>query len=372
MLLGTVALICTALIASGKLGWRTICAWWKSKSKMVRQTIVVIIVVIPLCFVAIVLFAIYQNFYGKCYWPGKQLSKDVCTYYYRDNMYRVYNCNTGEYTTPKINWISSVPENDSLAVYALPKRRGYLNVNTGEICIDAKKNEYEMAWVFSEGVGAVVKKGMIGFINAKNEVVIPFQFKYSESAEMNVDYLFHNGTCIMLNKYGKCGLIDTAGKWVVNPIYDQIWVPMKNGKRVVISKGKFGLLDASTILAFPVEYNYIGEAKDGNGLVLVKNGQMWQVDNEGSVVNPFLYDDSYWLNYPSGYSESGDIVYTFAQYAKYRVLNSYGVMNRFTGKVITPALYSDINMLSEDLFEVKDYNTNDWHLLDSRGEKVSN
>ena len=49
----------------------------------------------------------------------------------------MYNTRTEEYTTEKINWLSEAPENDSLAVYALPGKHGYINENTGRIVIDA-------------------------------------------------------------------------------------------------------------------------------------------------------------------------------------------------------------------------------------------
>ena len=48
----------------------------------------------------------------------------------------------------------------------------------------------------------------------------------------------------------------------------------------------------------------------------------------------------------------------------------YGIMNRITGKPITPAIYEDINMLSEGLFEVQDPISYDWHLLDKNGKEV--
>ena len=51
--------------------------------------------------------------------------------------------------------------------------------------------------------------------------------------------------------------------------------------------------------------------------------------------------------------------------------NSYGIMNRITGEPITPAIYSDINMLSKDLFEVQEYDSYDWYLLDTKGNVVS-
>lgn len=49
----------------------------------------------------------------------------------------MYNTRTEEYTTEKINWLSEASVNDSLAVYALPGKHGYINVNTARIVIDA-------------------------------------------------------------------------------------------------------------------------------------------------------------------------------------------------------------------------------------------
>lgn len=45
-------------------------------------------------------------------------------------------------------------------------------------------------------------------------------------------------------------------------------------------------------------------------------------------------------------------------------------MNRITGEPITPAIYSGINMLSRDLFEVQEHDSYDWYLLDTKGNVV--
>ena len=95
------------------------------------------------------------------------------------------------------------------------------------------------------------------------------------------------------------------------------------------------------------------------------------MDFEGNIIQPFMFDGTYYLNYPIGYNECGDIQYAFADYAKYEVMNRYGIMNRITGKPITFALYSDINMLSKDLFEVQDPESYDWYLVDTNGNVVS-
>ncbi len=368
-LLGVVALILTAILAFGRLAWRTIRNWWKKRSKWLRRSIATILILIPVGFVALVGYALYEDAYGRDYWDRK-LSENVTLRSFSDNKWRVYNKQTGEYTTEKINWVSEAPETDSLAVYALPGKRGYININTGRIIIDAEANDYRKAWVFSDGLAAVMKDGKIGFINDQNDVVIPFQFDYTDKCRMyDFGYVFHNGYCAMTDADGNLGLIDKIGNWVVEPEYDEIWAPHKSGYRVIVKDGKHGVLDSTGTVVYPAEYGYISILPDG--FVLTKSGRQWQVDFEGNTVQPFMFDNTYYLNYPIGYNECGEIKYAFADFVKYEVMNSYGIMNRITGEPITPAIYSDINMLSKDLFEVQEYDSYDWYLLDTKGNVVS-
>ena len=368
-LLGVVALIFTAIIAFGRLAWRTIRNWWKKRSKWLRRSIATILILIPVGFVALVGYALYEDAYGRDYWDRK-LSENVTLRSFSDNKWRVYNKQTGEYTTEKINWLSESPKNDSLAVYALPGKRGYINVNTGRIVIDAEANDYRKAWVFSDGLAAVMKDGKIGFINDQNDVVIPFQFDYTDKCRMyDFGYVFHNGYCAMTDADGNLGLIDKIGNWVVEPEYDEIWAPYKSGYRVIVKDDKHGVLDSTGTVVYPAEYGYISILPDG--FVLTKSGRQWQVDFEGNTVQPFMFDNTYYLNYPIGYNECGEIKYAFADFVKYEVMNSYGIMNRITGEPITPAIYSDINMLSKNLFEVQEYDSYDWYLLDTKGNVVS-
>ena len=182
-------------------------------------------------------------------------------------------------------------------------------------------------------------------------------------------YLFHNGYCIMTNKDGDLGLIDTTGKWIVEPAYDEIWAPHESGYRIIVDNSKHGALDSRGNVIYSAEYGYVDVLSDG--FILTKSGKKWQVDFEGNIVQSFMFDGTYYLNYPIGYNECGDIQYAFADYAKYEVMNRYGIMNRITGKPITPALYSDINMLSKDLFEVQDPESYDWYLVDIDGNMIS-
>lgn len=369
-LLGTAALVFTAIVAIGRLAWRTIHNWWKKRSKWLRRSVKAISVIIILGFIANIGYKIYDQNYGRYYWDDRPLSGNIMLHCFQDCRYRVYDSRNDKYTTEKLEWV--VCGNDTLAVYSDNAKRGFLSTNTGKIVIDAAKNRYTNAWVFSEGVAAVVRDNKIGFIDSENRIVIPFQYDYPACEEgYGTDYLFHNGYCIMGDKEGKLGIIDKKGDWVVKPQYEQILEPVEDGRRIVTKENKYGLLDADMNVVYPTEYDDISITEDGSGIVLTKGGRMWQVDREGNVTNPFMFDCSYWIECPEGYNEDGCMTNRLSPYARYEVKGLYGILDRFTGEPVTLAIYCSINMLSPGLFEVQTPDTYDWHLIDSIGNMVS-
>ncbi|MBO5957339.1 MAG: WG repeat-containing protein [Bacteroidales bacterium] len=368
-LLGVVALTFAGLVAGGRLVWRKIRNRWKKASKWVRRTIVVSFLLIAAAFAALIAYAIYDDAKGRWY-VDATLSKDVVVYYYADDTYRVYNTSTEKYTTPRISWVASAAENDSIGVYAIDDRRGFINTKTGDIVINAKSNDYEKAWVFSDGLAAVMKDGKVGFINVDNELVIPFQFDYSSNRWGDTGYLFHDGYCVMTNKDGKFGLIDISGNWVVEPEYDELWNAHKTGNRIVVNDGKHGVLDSCGNVVYPTEYFYIDIWEDG--FVLTKDGRKWQEDYEGNIVNPFVIDGvNCYMKYPVSYSNENGVEYALSDYAEYFVNRNSGIMNRITGRPITPALFEDVNMISDKLFQVQDAETYDCYIIDVNGNRVN-
>ena len=368
-LLGVVALILTAIVAFGRLAWRTIRNWWKKRSKWLRRSIATILILIPVGFAALVAYVYYDCEYGVPR-TNMRLSTDVHIHEFADYKERIYNCKRKSYTTPKIDWRVADEHGGELAVYAQNGKRGYFNIYTGDIVIDAAEHNYTKAWLFSEGLAAVVKDGKIGYIDAQGRVVIPFKFDYSHNgSEWDNGYIFYNGYCKMTNQEGDWGLIDKSGNWVVEASYDEIWAPHKSGYRTIVKDGKFGVLDTQCQIVYPAEYLFLRVMSDG--FVLTKGGKQWQVDFEGNIVQLFLFDDIYNLNYSIGYDESGDVKYAFADYVMYEIMGRYGIMNRITGEPITLALYSGIKMLSRDIFEVQEHDSYEWYLLDTKGNVVS-
>jgi hypothetical protein len=112
-----------------------------------------------------------------------------------------------------------------------------------------------------------MKDGKIGFINSRNETVLPFEFEFANG----ISYVFRDGYCAMTDENKACGLIDKNGNWALAPQYDCIWSPSDNGLRLVSDNGKYGLLAKDLSLAYPVVYDHITMLEDGN-MLMVKDG----------------------------------------------------------------------------------------------------
>jgi hypothetical protein len=149
---------------------------------------------------------------------GLLLNDNLVAIHEDDGNITIKNTETGEVTAEKIkfDWTSSSP-NDSLGVFCSDGKRGYYNSYTGKIVVPA---QYRRAWVFSEGLAAVQKNGMIGFINRKGEVVIPFRYPYHGNPLS--EFVFDNGHWIVADTTGKCGVINRKGEWIIHPKYDNI------------------------------------------------------------------------------------------------------------------------------------------------------
>jgi hypothetical protein len=311
----------------------------------------------------------------------KQLSESVIAYrFYNHNCgLKIYNADTGHYTLEGIKWVRKNSDKDSLAVFCRDGLRGYLNVNTGKPAIP---EQYSHAWNFSEDVAAVVKDGKIGFINSRGETVIPFGYCYADRDGYPMDYVFHDGYCVMTaDADGTCGLIDRSGQWVVEPEYDYVY-PQENGTkcRLVKKDGKYGLLDENLLFIFPVEYDAIS-ISDKGGVNLTKGGYKWRADYDGKVLDPFIFDGLEPIYNPSGNDpvkdeSSGDYENTVTEkisdtFAIYKIGSKCGVIRKDNGKVVIPAIYDSVTMISPTLFDAQE-DSRSHVLFDINGKVVTN
>ena len=97
---------------------------------------------------------------------------------------------------------------------------------------------------------------------------------------------------------------------------------------------------------------------------------MWREDFAGRVTHPFVYSQSYYLKHPGSCDEYGDNIVELSRYMEYWVIGKCGIFDRITGEVITPAIYEDVEMISETLFEVRLEDNYDYSIIDTDGNIV--
>ena len=349
-LLELIFLTITSVFTIVRWLWRKFKNWWKKRRTWAKISLLDIFVFF---FVVddINTYLLKRTITPR--YSAHKLTEQTSIHTFRfDGKSRLYDEVNNKYLTPKYDWIADIPlyldHNDSLTVFSNRlNKRGYLNKYTGEVAIEP---QYESAWIFSDGLAAVMKDKKIGFINEKNELVIPFRFEHYATEPDDGDYAFHDGYCKM-EKDGHLGLIDKKGNWVIEPnCYDII--KYKEGFLVRNENYKEYLINLKMEMVLPTVYDNIYIEDDG--YVLVKDNKMWKEDFNGNVIIPFMFEYMNDLAYVAAIDKNGDKTYKVSdRYKSYYVNYLLGIYDIKAQKIITPAKYTEINMLSEDVFEVE-------------------
>ncbi|EAY27869.1 WG repeat-containing protein [Microscilla marina] len=120
--------------------------------------------------------------------------------------------------------------------------------------------DYQVAHPIVEGRRLVLNYGKYGFLNSKNEVVIPLQYDYADDFKEGV-------ACVAKN--GKYGFIDEQGKVVIPLQYDGAAF-FFNGKaqiEIITPKGRKYLLIDRDGKPVTHKYDYIGDFYYGRAVV---------------------------------------------------------------------------------------------------------
>ena len=282
------------------------------------------------------------------YWRDEYLGNSIEVRHFSNNTCATFDEATGKRVSPRVRWISGVPERDSLTMFSDKKgNRGFINVNTGMVEI---KGQYKHAWHFSEGLAAVVgEDGKVGFINHDNQMVIPAVYEYVEDH----DYVFRNGNCIIKDPLtGLFGAIDTLGNPKLPMEYTIIFDDYDTEGMLYLRKGgKCGLADASLNVVFEPEYDNVAVSLVNDGAYLTRDGVKQLVSFTGEVIHPFVVDEIWPLKYIVRSNDVEADEYEMHPYLV-EVMVDYccrGVMDARTGRMVIPAIYTDISMISKDL-----------------------
>ena len=266
-----------------------------------------------------------------------------------------------------VKWvITSDNRKDTLACYASKGFRGFLDVRTGRPVIPADR--YTKAWLFSEGVAAVMEKdSTIKFIDTHGQVVIDKGFRYPD---FTYGYLFHDSLCAMTDAAGKWGLINRTGEWVIRPEYDGVahidpgyWLLNKNEQR--------GLFDKKGQLVIPVEYREINVMEHGISVVL-DDYTMQMMNHDGTLKYKFVCNDISDIYYtaPETRDDGEDIRKLTPCKAYYTNSGHYGLLSP-EGKPLTKPFYSSITGIGPNLYYCTFGFTEIGIILDGNGRQVN-
>lgn len=265
----------------------------------------------------------------------------------------IENASKGKRILKNVWWVAGADTEDSLLCFASKSYRGYFNRNSGKVVIPADR--YLKAWLFSEGLAAVMEKdSIIRFIDPQGKIIIDTQLRYAERPA-GCGYVFKNGYCPMRGFNGRWGLINKQSRWAVEPEYEDIdMTRMKYWK--CEKDGKQGLLNDSLRLVLTPDYREV--LVTDNGIEILKEDYTRQLlDFNGTLLEPCMYTDIRDLYYKSGVVDPNceEYEYELSPYKEYQTTYSFsgtlrvGLMGP-DGRPVTPPLYSSIEAVNKDCF----------------------
>lgn len=274
------------------------------------------------------------------------ISDNVKAEYYTDGTCRLYERYSDKKLSKKLRFVDSCPmTDDSLTSYqSLEGKWGFIDMNSGKIVIPA---DYEKVWDFNEGLAAVADAAhKVGFIDKTGVLQIPM---------MDIDwkdgyYSFENGLCVLTHtSSGKKGAIDKKGNWILPMEYDSIDYPYDNGFIKLRSGDLWGMYDMNGNEVFEIKYDGIFYDAGLEGVFILKDGIKQLMTVSGEVIEPFIVDRTYPLRYIIEYYPESESEYITHPYlVDYEIDNYHGVFNTRSGKIVIPAIYDTVEMVSEE------------------------
>lgn len=129
-------------------------------------------------------------------------------------------------------------------------------------------------------------KGKMGFINSKNQVVIPFLYSYRENADINF-----KGQEI-LQKDDFWGVVNAYNQTII-PFENQLLRKNEKDPYILAKKNnKYGLYDNYGNVKIPFEHDSVHRTDYYNGCTrvsIVKNGQMGIINADNKILIPCEY-----------------------------------------------------------------------------------
>ncbi len=224
-----------------------------------------------------------------------------------DAKWGFFNFSDGEIIVPPI-YDQADCFSGNRARVILEDKHGFLD-QYGKVAIDLIWDDSYGS--FYEGLCAVKKHLLWGYINKEGRVVIEPRYEFAEQFKLIKNDVF----LARVKENGKYGYIDKNGKFVVKPRFDImeqfLLIKKEVSVALVENDGKYGYINKQGKLVIPYEFEMAYDFSEDLAYV-IKNGQGFFIDQKGNIVIP-LKDGEYapWNKFKNGIAEIQIKEYSF-------------------------------------------------------------
>lgn len=342
--------------------WASISAFWKARSLATK----VILVCVPVILIAIGLSfsrsvrtapkAIEKRLYGE------EIGRNGLRYKHGAH---IYNPETNEILVDSIEWLH-VSAGDTIAILAKDHRRAFINLNNAQLITPL---DYERAWEFSCDRGIMSRHDSLFIFRRDGSQVNQTGLKTRNQYE----YLFNNNHLVLNVDYDQVGLLDTAGQWVLEPVYSKI--EKSYSRRLYNTK----LGDECIVYDYNLQPVLKGAYKAieidwSEGLIATEhNGIQHLFDYDGKLVYQVIYKSIEELSYNTHRKDGDDRdIYEETDcfiYVDYN--NKRGLMDKHY-HVLTPPLFHSIEAQTKHVFFASfgEYSDRFGTLIDDHGKAL--
>ena len=312
--------------------------FWQARSRSVR----VLLVCAPVIIAALVYSlarsgssapkAIQKRLYGE------EIGRNGLRYKHGAH---IYNPETGEILVDSITWLH-INRGDTIAILANNHRRAYINLNTAELITPL---QFDRAWEFACNRGIMSRNDSLFIFRRDGSLVSTSGL----TAGNQYEYLFYENRLALNVDYDHVGLLDTAGNWVLEPIYQKI--ETNYGHRLYNTR----LGDECIVYGYDLQPVLRGAYKSvdvdwSEGLIATEhNGIQRLFDYEGKLLYQVIYKRIETLEYTHKDKNGDDISEETDCYVYVDYNNKRGLMDKHY-RVLTPPLFHDIEAQTKHVF----------------------
>lgn len=144
-------------------------------------------------------------------------------------------------------------------------------------------SQYDWCGVESEGLIAVQKGDVWGYVNIGGDVIIDLKYDWVGD--------FCEGRAVVIEA-GNYAMVDKGGVAILPPKYEFIDWSCTHGIAKVTFDGFNGIYDRMGVELVPVIYDWMGEL-DSDLILVRKDSLCGYIDKRGNVKIPFVYEDAF-------------------------------------------------------------------------------